>query len=151
MWTLAKSSPSSPKNPGAKPNQRQRKTENKLPVMISSKSPFISKSTDPPLPSSYPCPPGPDSHTQPFPSYSHSPYNDPYYHFHYSSTATPYYLPPTPYYPPPMQMSPPQIQHNHNPSVTGLVIITPHYSAFSTSILISTEAFWRLIMTCLRV
>ena len=124
MWTLPKSSPSSPKKPGAKPNQRQKKTKNKLPVMTYSKSPLISKSTDPPLLSSYPCPPGPDSHTEPFPFYSHSPYNDSYYRFHYSSTATPYYLPPTPYYPPPtpyypppMQMSSPQIQHNHNPFI----------------------------------
>ena len=78
--------------------------------MTSAKSPLISKSTNPPLPSSYPRPPGPDSHTQPFPSYSHSPYNDPYYRFHCSSTATPYYLPPTPHYPPPMQ-------HNHNPFI----------------------------------
>ena len=92
--------------------------------MTSAKSPLISKSTNPPLPSSYPRPPGPDSHTQPFPSYSHFPYNDPYYRFHCSSTATPYYLPPTPYYPPPtphypppMQMSPPQMQHNHNPFI----------------------------------
>ena len=130
MWKFSRSSATTPQNPGAKPNQRKRKSKNKLPILttssihthIGSTNDSITKST---TSGSYQMAQNP--YPNPMPSHSGPPYqyyNTPWYQ---QTSVQPilyvnqYYNMPLypPYTPPPL---PPHvaIHHNLNPFTVTL-------------------------------
>ena len=130
MWKFSRSSATTPQNPGAKPNQRKRKSKNKLPILttssihthIGSTNDSVTKST---TSGSYQMAQNP--YPNPMPSHSGPPYqyyNTPWYQ---QTSVQPipyvnqyYNMPLYPPYTPPPLPPPVAIHHNLNPFTATL-------------------------------